>query len=100
MLIGTGSSLEVTLPMALYAAGVGLVLPQANAGSMMPFADRAGAASSLQGLLQMSLAALVGAGLGQLLDITIYAMPAFVAIAGGATVLIYKFGKSAMEPRR
>jgi MFS transporter, DHA1 family, multidrug resistance protein len=100
MLIGTGSSLEVTLPMALYAAGVGLVLPQANAGSMMPFAHRAGAASSLQGLLQMSLAALVGAALGQLLDVTIHAMPAFIASAGVATVFLYVFGKTAMEPRR
>ncbi|MGL5139373.1 MAG: MFS transporter, partial [Beijerinckiaceae bacterium] len=99
MLIGTGSSLEVTLPMALYAAGVGLVLPQANAGSMMPFPDRAGAASSLQGLLQMSLAALVGAGLGQLLERSMYAMPVFVAVAGVATTILYLVGKNVMEPK-
>lgn len=98
MLIGTGNSLEVTLPMALYASGVGLVLPQANAGSMMPFKDRAGAASSLQGLLQMSFAALVGASLGQLLDLSAYAMPAFVAAFGVAAVALYAVGGNVMEP--
>ncbi len=82
MLARTGSSLEVTLPMALYAAGVGLTLPQANASAMMPFPDRAGAASSLQGLLQMSFAAIVGSTLGALLARSPLVMPVFIAAMG------------------
>jgi DHA1 family bicyclomycin/chloramphenicol resistance-like MFS transporter len=52
------SSLVVTLPMAIYAMGVGLTMPQAQASALMPFPDRAGAASSLTGLMQMTLAGL------------------------------------------
>ncbi len=82
MLARTGSSLEVTVPMALYAAGVGLTLPQANASAMMPFPDRAGAASSLQGLLQMSFAALVGSTLGLMLARSPLVMPLFISAMG------------------
>ena len=38
-------------------SGVGLTMPQAMASAMMPFPDRAGAASSLLGICQMSFAA-------------------------------------------
>jgi DHA1 family bicyclomycin/chloramphenicol resistance-like MFS transporter len=93
MLVGTGSSLEVTLPMALYAAGVGLVLPQANASAMMPFPDRAGAASSLQGLLQMGFAAVVGAMLGLLLTSAPLAMPILIALMGLAALAVFSFAR-------
>ncbi|MCA3564050.1 MAG: multidrug effflux MFS transporter [Methylocystis sp.] len=89
MMIGTGSSLEVTVPMALYAMGVGLVLPQANASAMMPFPDRAGAASSLQGLVQMSFAAIVGAALGHFLDSSALLMPAFISAMGLAALFVF-----------
>jgi DHA1 family bicyclomycin/chloramphenicol resistance-like MFS transporter len=89
MVIGTGSSLEVTVPMALYAMGVGLVLPQANASAMMPFPDRAGAASSLQGLVQMSFAAIVGATLGHFLDASALLMPVFISVMGIAALLVF-----------
>lgn len=89
MMIGTGSSLEVTVPMALYAMGVGLVLPQANASAMMPFPDRAGAASSLQGLVQMSFAAIVGAALGYFLDSSALLMPAFISAMGLAALFVF-----------
>ena len=41
--------------MALYTFGVGLTMPQAMASAMAPFPERAGAASSLLGLCQMTL---------------------------------------------
>lgn len=62
--IGTGSALEVVLPMALYGIGVGLTMPQCMASALTPFPERAGAASSLLGIIQMGLAAFVGIGLG------------------------------------
>ncbi len=62
--IGTGSALEVVLPMALYGVGVGLTMPQCMASALTPFPERAGAASSLLGIIQMGLAAFIGIGLG------------------------------------
>ena len=93
MLAQTGSSLEVTVPMALYAAGVGMTLPQANASAMMPFPDRAGAASSLQGLLQMSFAALVGSTLGALLALSPLMMPLFIAAMGLSALAAFQFAR-------
>ena len=56
--------------MALYLAGLGMVLPQAIAGAMTPFPERAGAASALLGFVQQSAAALCGALVGALLGST------------------------------
>ncbi|MFN0265336.1 multidrug effflux MFS transporter [Tepidamorphus sp. 3E244] len=51
---------RLLVPSAIYFAGVGLVLPQALAGAMTPFPERAGTASSLVGFTQMSVAAIIG----------------------------------------
>ena len=66
-LVGTGSSLEITLPMAIYAAGVGLTMPQGQAAAMMPFPERAGTASSFLGICQMTFSAFVGLLIGRVL---------------------------------
>jgi DHA1 family bicyclomycin/chloramphenicol resistance-like MFS transporter len=88
---GPGSALEIMLPMTLYTAGVGLVMPQSMAGAMSPFPERAGAASSLLGLIQMSLAALVGALLGQMLDWgSAIPLPVLILSLGGSTVLVHR----------
>ena len=64
----TGPSLAV--PVALYVAGMGLVMPQAFAASLQPFPERAGAASSLGGVIQQSAAAIVGAAVGHAIGTT------------------------------
>jgi DHA1 family bicyclomycin/chloramphenicol resistance-like MFS transporter len=64
---GLVPSFAVTLPMAIYTMGVGLTMPQAQASAMMPFPERAGSASSLVGICQMTLSALVGLGVGHML---------------------------------
>ena len=87
------SSFAVTLPMALYTLGVGLTMPQAMASAMAPFPDRAGAASSLLGICQMSLAAAVGIGLGQVLDGS--ALPLPLTVAGAGLVAFAVFHRSA-----
>ena len=61
---GPHSALVIVVPVMLYLAGVGLILPQALAAAMAPFPDRAGAASSCLGVTQMTFSALVGAGIG------------------------------------
>jgi DHA1 family bicyclomycin/chloramphenicol resistance-like MFS transporter len=83
-LIGTGSALEVVLPMTLYGVGVGLTMPQCMASALTPFPERAGAASSLLGIIQMGLAAFVGIGLGAAL---IYADIAMAAALAGLGLL-------------
>ncbi len=89
VLLGIPSSLAVTLPMAVYAAGVGLTMPQSMASAMGPFPDRAGAASSLLGICQMSFAALVGIGLGQLLGGAALPLPAVIAVAGSLALALF-----------
>lgn len=59
----------------IYLAGVGLAMPQALAAAMTPFPARAGAASSLFGLVQMSFGALVGALVGHALGQSALPLP-------------------------
>ncbi len=89
VLLGVPSSLAVTLPMAVYAAGVGLTMPQSMASAMGPFPDRAGAASSLLGICQMSFAALVGIGLGQMLGGSALPLPVTIAAAGALALALF-----------
>lgn len=79
---GVASSLAITIPMALYCCGVGLVMPQAMAAAMQPYPDRAGAASSFLGLIQMTSAAVVGAALGLALGGRAWPLPFAVATLG------------------
>jgi MFS transporter, DHA1 family, multidrug resistance protein len=68
MLAGANPYLAVALPMALYTFGVGFILPSASAAAMMPFPERAGAASSLAGLIQSGTAAATAATMAAFLD--------------------------------
>jgi MFS transporter, DHA1 family, multidrug resistance protein len=87
--LGLPTSLAVTVPMAVYALGVGLTMPQAMASALMPFPDRAGAASSLLGICQMSFAALFGIALGQFLGRSALPLPLFIAAAGSAALILF-----------
>ncbi len=78
-------------PVALFTVGVGLVLPQAMAGALGPFPDRAGTASSLFGFLQMSLGALVGAAVGFFDDGTQTPMGVIIGMTGLASLSAYWF---------
>ena len=63
-------------------ARFGLALPQAMAGALTPFPDRAGAASSLIGFVQQASAAALGAVVGHTLGQTAWPMAAAVAMMG------------------
>jgi DHA1 family bicyclomycin/chloramphenicol resistance-like MFS transporter len=78
----------ITLPMMAYAAGVGFTLPQSHAGAMMHFPERAGAASSLLGVIQMGVAAIVGAKVGAWIDQGPMILAGAVALLGVASVLL------------
>jgi DHA1 family bicyclomycin/chloramphenicol resistance-like MFS transporter len=72
----------VAVPMACYMIGTGIVMPNAQAGALGPFAQMAGAASSLMGFLQMAIAAAVGVAFGQIHDGTPLPMALLVAASG------------------
>jgi DHA1 family bicyclomycin/chloramphenicol resistance-like MFS transporter len=83
---GLTSSLSLVLPVAVYLAGLGMVLPQSIAGAMTPFPERAGAASSLFGFVQQSAAALCGAAVGWFLGQSAWPLAIGVAAMGCATL--------------
>jgi DHA1 family bicyclomycin/chloramphenicol resistance-like MFS transporter len=68
----------------LCLATVGLILPNATAAVMAPFAERAGAASALLGMLQFTIGATTGAIVGLLHDGTV--RPMAFTMAGCAVV--------------
>jgi DHA1 family bicyclomycin/chloramphenicol resistance-like MFS transporter len=87
--LGLTSAASLVLPIAIYLAGLGMVLPQSIAGAMTPFPERAGAASSLLGFVQQSVAAVFGAIVGYLLGKSAWPLANGVAIAGCATLLLW-----------
>ncbi len=87
--LGFGGTLGITLPWALYAAGVGLTMPQAQAAAMMPFPERAGAASSFTGLCQMLFSACVGLLLGALLQGSALPLPLVMSALGVAALVLF-----------
>jgi DHA1 family bicyclomycin/chloramphenicol resistance-like MFS transporter len=87
--LGLTSATSLVLSMAIYLAGLGMVLPQSIAGALTPFPERAGAASSLFGFIQQSLSAICGAAVGWLLGANAWPLAAAVAAMGGATLLIW-----------
>jgi DHA1 family bicyclomycin/chloramphenicol resistance-like MFS transporter len=87
--LGLGSAASLVVPVALYLAGLGMVLPQSIAGAMSPFPERAGAASSLLGFVQQSVAAIVGALVGVTLGKSAWPLAIGVAVAGCATLALW-----------
>ena len=87
--LGLKSAASLVLPMAAYLAGLGMILPQSIAGALTPFPERAGAASSLLGFIQQSVAALFGAIVGALLGSSAWPLAIAVAIAGCASLLLW-----------
>ncbi len=96
--LGLTSAASLVLPIALYLAGLGMVLPQSIAGAMTPFGERAGAASSLLGFVQQSVAALFGAIVGMLLGQSAWPLAAGVAGAGCSTLVLW-IGTRAIRAR-
>ncbi len=54
------SVLALFIPELVYFYGIGYVLPHSIAGALSPFPERAGAATSLQGFMQMTFSAAMG----------------------------------------
>jgi MFS transporter, DHA1 family, multidrug resistance protein len=87
------TSFVVTVPMMIYALGVGLTLPQVQAAAMEPFPDTAGAASSLLGICQMTLAALVGIAVGHALGGSAWPLAITEALIGCCALAVFAWGR-------
>jgi len=79
---GPGHAAEIVVPMMVYMVGLGISMPQAIAGALMPFPDRAGAASSLMGFLQMISAGVLGVAVGHFIGESAWPLTATVLIMG------------------
>ena len=87
--LGLTSAVSLVLPMAIYLAGLGLVLPQSIAGAMTPFPERAGAASALLGFVQQAVAALCGVAVGHFLGASAWPLASAIAVMGSVTLLLW-----------
>ena len=82
-------------PVFLYLIGAGLMLPNAMAGAMGPFPDRAGAASALLGFVQMLFAACLGVGVGHYHDTSGRSMTFAIAAVGiGAALSVWGLSRT------
>jgi DHA1 family bicyclomycin/chloramphenicol resistance-like MFS transporter len=97
---GAGGALGIALSWAVYACGVGLAMPQAQASAMMPFPDRAGAASSFNGLCQMLLSACIGLLVGHLLKGSALPLPLVMAALGIAAFATFKLSAGIRAAKR
>lgn len=93
--LGTHEALGLVLAVALYMAGMGMAWPQAQAGALLPFPDRAGAASSLLGFLTQTNSAIVGAVLGHILGSTAWPFAIASALAGSGALLLWTLTRHA-----
>jgi len=75
--------------MALYLAGIGLAMPQAMAGALTPFPERAGTAASLMGLVQQTAAAIVAVAIGAYLGRSAWPVAGVVAAMGCSSFAIW-----------
>ncbi|MEQ9491469.1 MAG: multidrug effflux MFS transporter [Alphaproteobacteria bacterium] len=78
-LAGFGSVATVLPLMVLYMIGLGIMMPNALAGLMAPFPERAGAATAFQGFSQFAMAAVVGIAVTEMYDRS--ALPMAIGIA-------------------
>ncbi|WP_163557832.1 multidrug effflux MFS transporter [Halomonas sp. NO4] len=87
--VGIHQPWAVIGPHILFLVGFGIVMPQSMAGALAPNPQCAGSASSLFGFLQMTLAALGGALVGQFHDGTSRTMAIAIALGGLVSLAAY-----------
>ena len=87
--LGLSSVAWLVGTMTIYLAGMGLVLPQTQAGALTPFADRAGTASSLLGFAQQSSAAIAAAAIGHFLGTSAWPVAGTIGMAGVVGLVLW-----------
>jgi MFS transporter, DHA1 family, multidrug resistance protein len=81
--------LSFFVPMAIFQAGIGVTTPQALAAAMTPFPERAGAASSLAGFMQMAGAAILLGFTGSVFGASAPLQSSIIGVTGLAAFAVY-----------
>jgi MFS transporter, DHA1 family, multidrug resistance protein len=87
----------LVVTMMIYLAGLGFALPQAMAGALTPFPDRAGTASSLMGFTQQSAAAITAAAIGLYLGHSAWPVAGTIATMGCLALIIWALTRDARK---
>jgi DHA1 family bicyclomycin/chloramphenicol resistance-like MFS transporter len=88
-------AIGIVAAVGLYLIGMGMTLAQAQAGALLPYPDRAGAASSLLGFTTQTCSAVVGAILGHMLGLTAWPLAIAMLTAGGLSLLLWTLSRGA-----
>jgi DHA1 family bicyclomycin/chloramphenicol resistance-like MFS transporter len=88
-------AIGIIVAIGLYLIGMGMTLAQAQAGALLPYPDRAGAASSLLGFVTQTSSAVVGAILGHALGLSAWPLAIAVVLAGGLSLLLWALSRAA-----
>lgn len=94
---GVAHPAAVVLPFMLFLFGSALIIPNATALALQPFARTAGTAASLMGATQFAAGALVSSLLGALFDGTARPMAAVAFVAGA--LALYMEARTRHGPR-
>ncbi len=89
VLAGLTGAATILGPQFVFMFGIGIILPNAIAGALGPFADKAGAASALLGFTQQIMGGAMVALLGGLVDST--ALPMAGCVFAGAILALACF---------
>jgi DHA1 family bicyclomycin/chloramphenicol resistance-like MFS transporter len=84
--------------MYVFAAGLGLTLPNGMAGAIGPFPRMAGLAAAVAGFLQMTGSALYSVAVGRLYDGTARPMTGAIALAGVTALACFSWLKGRRGP--
>jgi len=91
--VGSPHAKGLVAAVCVYLFGMGMSLPQSQAGALLPFPDRAGAASSLMGFVTLTTSATVGAVIGRMLGASAWPLAIAVLIAGGLSFVFWWFSR-------
>jgi DHA1 family bicyclomycin/chloramphenicol resistance-like MFS transporter len=81
----------ILVPLFFVVSLRGLTFPNASAGAMAPFPEKAGSASALLGSVQFSIAAIASAAVGILDDGTAVPMAAVITVCGLLAFVSYRW---------
>jgi DHA1 family bicyclomycin/chloramphenicol resistance-like MFS transporter len=82
--------LAFIMPEMLFFFGLSFVMPNTIAAAMSPFPERAGAASSLMGFVQMSSAAPVAWAMSLFLSTNALPVSIVMAISGAGSFVLFR----------
>jgi DHA1 family bicyclomycin/chloramphenicol resistance-like MFS transporter len=98
-LIGFHGWWAIVVPQFIFMIGTGMIMPNAIAGALAPFPEKAGAASALFGFIQQMTGASVAVIIGLAADGT--ELPMITGIFAGAIAALAAYGLVArQEPRK